>query len=59
MLASRAERAEASVCSTVGQGSVCGYGYDVDCDPQTFSCKPITYEFRYYIDRPISGPAPY
>jgi hypothetical protein len=58
-LASRAERAEGSVCSTVGQGPVCGYSYDVICNPQTFECKPIIYEYRQYIDRPTSGPAPY
>ncbi len=59
VLASRAERAEAAVCSTVGQGPVCGDSYDVTCNPQTFECKPIIYEYRQYIDRPTSGPAPY
>lgn len=58
VLASRVERAEASVCSTVGAGPVCGYSYDPLCTPGTFTCKPIIFEYREYIDRPISGPTP-
>lgn len=59
LIATRAERAEAAVCSTVGAGPVCGYGYDVACNPLTFECKPIIYEYREVINRPISGPDPY
>jgi hypothetical protein len=59
VLMSRAERAEAAVCSTVGQGKVCGYSYDVSCNAQKFECTPIIYEYREYIDRPVSGPSPY
>jgi len=58
VLASRAERAEASVCSTAGAGPICGYSYDVKCDARTFECEPIIYEYRVYIDRPTSGPSP-
>lgn len=59
VLATRTEEAEAAVCSTVGAGPVCGYSYDVDCNPRTFECKPIIYEYREVINRPMSGPDPY
>lgn len=59
VLATRTEHAAAAVCSTAGSGRVCGYGYDVTCNPLTYECKPTIYEYREFIDRPTSGPAPY